>query len=296
VSSDSDQVGGANFGDNTYERNFEITSDVYSLDGIGLHPAGYEALGSLGSNSWADAADGLVCGTYYNLKQTQVLNSVRTYITSTSVAQAEVILYIIDSLSFSTGAFGNATYTSDLYTLTTNDVANGYFDLSIATLSGWDPSTNSNTWENLTLSAGGYYLAVELFSGGGTYHVRIVDDATVTQPAWSSAIWYPAPTSTFYSNGNAFAIRMNMGANVGINENVSNEVSIYPNPTSDVLNISTNSNDLSELTIKDITGKIVLTEEFNTKITINTDRYSKGIYLIDVKNDLGTVSEKISVQ
>ena len=56
--------------------------------------------------------------------------------------------------------------------------------MSIATLSGWDPSTNSNTWENLTLSAGGYYLAVELFSGGGTYHVRIVDDATVTQPAW----------------------------------------------------------------------------------------------------------------
>ena len=168
--------------------------------------------------------------------------------------------------------------------------------MSIATLSGWDPSTNSNTWENLTLSAGGYYLAVELFSGGGTYHVRIVDDATVTQPAWSSAIWYPAPTSTFYSNGNAFAIRMNMGANVGVNENVSNEVSIYPNPTSDVLNISTNSNNLSELTVKDITGKIVLTEEFNTKITINTESYSKGIYLIDVKNDLGTVSEKISVQ
>ena len=296
VSSDSDQVGGANFGDNTYERNFEITSDVYSLDGIGLHPTGYEALGSLGSNSWADAADGLVCGTYYNLKQTQVLNSVRTYITSTSVAQAEVILYIIDSLSFSTGAFGNATYTSDLYTLTTNDVANGYFDLSIATLSGWDPSTNSNTWENLTLSAGGYYLAVELFSGGGTYHVRIVDDATVTQPAWSSAIWYPAPTSTFYSNGNAFAIRMNMGANVGINENITNNVSIYPNPTSDILNISTNSNDLSELTIKDITGKIVLSQKFNTNITISTENYSKGVYLIDVKNNLGTVSEKISVQ
>ena len=294
VSSDSDQVGGANFGDNTYERNFEITSDVYSLDGIGLHPAGYEALGSLGSNSWADAADGLVCGTYYNLKQTQVLNSVRTYITSNSVAQAEIILYIIDSLSFTSGAFGNATYTSDLYTLTATDVSNGYFDMSIATLSGWDPSTNSNTWENLTLSAGGYYLAVELFSGGGTYHVRIVDDATVTQPAWSSAIWYPQDQA--YSNGNAFAIRMNMGANVGINENVANEVSIYPNPTSDVLNISTNSNNLSELTVKDITGKIVLSQNFYAKVSINTKNYSKGIYLIDVKNNLGKVSEKISVQ
>ena len=296
VSSDSDQVGGANFSDNTYERNFEITNDVYSLDGIGLHPAGYEALGSLGSNSWADAADGLVCGTYYNLKQTQVVNSVRTYITSSSVAQAEVILYIIDSLSFSTGAFGNATYTSDLYPLTATDVANGYFDMSIATLSGWDPSTNSNTWENLTLSAGGYYLAVELFSGGNTFNVRIVDDATVTQPAWSSAIWYPAPTSTFYSNGNAFAIRMNMGANVGINENVKNKVSIYPNPTSDVLNISTNSNNISELIVKDITGKIILTQQFNSKVTINTENYAKGVYLIDVKNNLGTVSQKISVQ
>ena len=162
VTSDLDSLGGANFSDNTYERNFEITNDVYSLDGIGLHPAGYEVLGSLGSNSWADAADGLVCGTYYNLKQTQVVNSVRTYITSTSVAQAEVILYIIDSLSFSTGAFGNATYTSDLYTLTATDVANGYFDMSITTLSGWDPSTNSNTWENLTLSAGGYYLGYHI--------------------------------------------------------------------------------------------------------------------------------------
>jgi hypothetical protein len=77
---------------------------------------------------------------------------------------------------------------------------------------------------------------------------------------------------------------------------VTNKVSIYPNPTSDVLNISTNSNDLSELTVKDITGKTVLSQNFINKITINTENYSKGIYLIDVKNDLGTVSEKISVQ
>ena len=107
-------------------------------------------------------------------------------------------------------------------------------------------------------------------------------------------VWYPQDQA--YTNGNAFAIRMNMGANVGINENIANNVSIYPNPTSDVLNISTNSNDLSELTVKDITGKIVLKQNFNNKITINTENYSKGIYLIDVKNNLGTVSEKISVQ
>ena len=89
---------------------------------------------------------------------------------------------------------------------------------------------------------------------------------------------------------------MNFGANVGINENVINNVSIYPNPTSDVLNISTNSNDLSELIIKDITGKVVLNQNFNSKIIINTENYAKGVYIIDVRNNLGIVSEKISIQ
>ena len=89
---------------------------------------------------------------------------------------------------------------------------------------------------------------------------------------------------------------MNFGANVGINENVINNVSIYPNPTSDVLNISTNSNDLSELIIKDITGKIVFNQNFNSKIIINTENYAKGVYIIDVRNNLGIVSEKISIQ
>ena len=295
VTSDLDSLGGANFSDNTFERNFEVTSAEFSLDGIGLHPAGQEVLSGLGSASFAGGEDGLVCANFYPLKQSQVLNSVRTYIDAqNSSPGAEIILYVIDSLSFTSGAFGNAIFTSDLYSLTTNDIANEYFDISTTLLTGWDPVNNTSTWENLSLSTGGYYVGIEMFSGGNTYDLRIIDDFTVTQPEWSSAIWFPQDAA--YTNGNAFAIRMNFGANVGINENVTNNVSIYPNPTSDVLNISTNSNDLSELIIKDISGKIVLNQKFNSKITINTENYAKGVYLIDVKNNLGTVSEKISVK
>jgi len=294
VTSMGDTLGSGNFDDNTFLRNFEITNDIYSLDGLGNHPADYEAIGSLGSNSWADASDGLVCGTFYPIRQEEILNSVRAYITSSTVAQSEVILYILDSLSFTSGLFSNSIFTSELYTVTAQDVNNGYIDIPVANNIGWDPINNTSTWENVTLGIGGYYAAIELYSGGNTYDIRILDDNTVGQPAWSSAIWYPGDQS--YSNGNAFAIRMNMGANVGINESVLNKVSIYPNPTSDVLNISTNSNELSKLTIKDISGKIVLSQKFNTKVTISTENYSKGVYLIDVKNNLGTVSEKISVQ
>jgi len=289
-----DTLGSGNFDDNTFLRNFEITNDIYSLDGLGNHPADYEAIGSLGSNSWADASDGLVCGTFYPIRQEEILNSVRAYITSSTVAQSEVILYILDSLSFTSGLFSNSIFTSELYTVTAQDVNNGYIDIPVANNIGWDPINNTSTWENVTLGIGGYYAAIELYSGGNTYDIRILDDNTVGQPAWSSAIWYPGDQS--YSNGNAFAIRMNMGANVGINESVLNKVSIYPNPTSDVLNISTSSNELSKLTIKDISGKIVLSQKFNTKVTISIENYSKGVYLIDIKNNLGTVSEKISVQ
>ena len=294
VTSMGDTLGSGNFDDNTYLRNFEITNDIYSLDGLGNHPADYEAIGSLGSNSWADASDGLVCGTFYPIRQEEILNSVRAYITGSTVAQSEVILYILDSLSFTSGLFSNSIFTSELYTVTAQDVNNGYIDIPVSNNIGWDPINNTSTWENVTLGIGGYYAAIELYSGGNTYDIRILDDNTVGQPAWSSAIWYPGDQS--YSNGNAFAIRMNMGANVGIDESVVNKVSIYPNPTSDVLNISTNSNELSKLTIKDISGKIVLSQKFNTKVTISTENYSKGVYLINVKNNLGTVSEKISVQ
>jgi hypothetical protein len=82
VSSDSDQVGGANFGDNVLERSFEITTDIYSLDGIDNHPSGTQALGSYGSYSWpADASDGLVCATMFPFLNNDTINSVKALIT-----------------------------------------------------------------------------------------------------------------------------------------------------------------------------------------------------------------------
>ena len=87
----------------------------------------------------------------------------------------------------------------------------------LLTSTGWDPSTNSSSWENLILPSGSYYAALELYSGGNTYDIRILDDNTVPQPAWSSAIWFSWRSA--YTNGNAFAIRMNLGANVNIEEN-----------------------------------------------------------------------------
>ena len=293
VSSMGDTLGSGNFDDNIYLRNFEVTNDVYSLDGLGIHPPDYEAIGSLGSNSWTSASDGLVCATLYPIKQQEVINSVRAYLQSSSVAQSEVILYILDSLSFTNGLFSNSIFVSELYTVTAQDISNGYIEIPVANNTGWDPLTNSSTWENLTLPVGNYYAALELYSGGNTYDIRILDDNTVAQPGWSSAIWFPGDQA--YTNGNAFAIRMIFGNNVNVNESQMSSLELFPNPANNIININLKNNISSNYEILDISGKVLLSDSFLNETQINSSDLKNGIYIIRVVNDFKSFSKRITI-
>ena len=293
LSSIGDQSGGITFANNSQLRNFEITNDIYSLDGIGNHPSGLEFLGSLGTNSFTDVPDGLVCGTYYPIMQEEILNSVRVYITNSTAAQSEVILYILDSLSFTSGLFSNSIYTSDLYTVTAIDVNNGYIEIPVVNNSGWDPISNTSTWENVTLGIGGYYAAIELYSGGNTYDIRILDDRTVDQPFWSSAIWFPGDQA--YTNGNAFAIRMNFGTSVDLVESTANKLQIFPNPTKDFLGITLENNLPSELTLMDVSGKVVLEKTFTNSSNINLSNFNNGIYFLSISNNSKIATKRVNV-
>ena len=297
VKSDSDDVTGPNFFDNTNDRNFEITTDIFSLDGIGNHPAGTEILGSLGSNSFTGVEDGLICATMYPFINNDTINSVTALINSATVANSEVMLFITDSLSFTTGLFGNSIFISDVYTVTSQDVANGYIEIPVGNV-----SSNGQLFESLEITPGNYYFGLQLTSGGGTNNIGIIDDETIGQPGFSSAIWYPNDPDGigYYSNGVAFAIRLNLGDNTGPNttsiiEN-NNTISIYPNPSNGEFNIASSSNELSDLTVKDITGKIVISKVFSSNTIINLNNYAKGVYVVDIKNKKGIFTQKIFLQ
>ena len=287
ASSMGDTLGSGNFDDNVYLRNFEVTSDIYSLDGLGNHPTDYESIGSLGSNSWTNAADGLICATLYPFRQQEVVNSVRAYLQSSSVAQSEVILYILDSLSFTNGLFSNSYFISDLYTVTPQDISNGYIEIPVAY------SIGNSTWENLTLPPGNYYAALELYSGGNTYDIRILDDNTVIQPGWSSAIWFPGDQA--YTNGNAFAIRMNLGANVGVANNDDVKINFFPNPAKHYINLEIDNNLISFYEIIDISGKTLLSGTFLNTVQIDFNNLSNGSYIIKVKNSSKSFTKKLSI-
>jgi hypothetical protein len=294
ISSMGDTIGSDNFGNNSFLRNFEITNDVYSLDGIGNHPAGQESLASVGTNSFTGGEDGLVCATMYPIIQPEVINSVRAFISSTSAAGSEVILYVVDSASFRDGLFGNAIFTSDLYTVTATDISNGYIDISTSSNTGWDAVNNISTWENLIIPQGNYYAALELYSGGNTFDVRIIDDNTVGQPAWSSAIWIPGAQA--YTNGNAFAIRLQMGSNVGMEEDLLDNVSIYPNPSNGIINIEFTNNQNSGLIIRDAFGKVVLKKNISSTSSIDLTSFSKGLYMIEITSNNQSIIKKLSLK
>jgi hypothetical protein len=62
------------------------------------------------------------------------------------------------------------------------------------------------------------------------------------------------------------------------------DISIYPNPFNDKINITTESNKMIELSLFDITAIKILTQSFTKSATINTEQLPKGIYFYELSN------------
>jgi len=66
---------------------------------------------------------------------------------------------------------------------------------------------------------------------------------------------------------------------------VSDEINIYPNPASDIVNISIPALGKYELVVSDILGNIVnRTHDNNESIQLQLANYSSGVYFIHIRN------------
>jgi hypothetical protein len=106
-----------------------------------------------------------------------------------------------------------------------------------------------------------------------------VDDAP-----WSTTNWTSIDATASFSENCATS-------SIEANNSSSNGIYIYPNPAQDVFTIS----ELpigSELSVLDITGKIMFSTIVNSnQLTINTEDFTNGLYLIHL-NRSGTTSTK----
>ncbi len=83
---------------------------------------------------------------------------------------------------------------------------------------------------------------------------------------------------------------------VGIDESSKDRLEIFPNPAHDYINVSSTTQ-LKQVSITNHIGQEVYSEKHfnNTSVKINTSNYESGLYILSIKTDKGTATQKVVI-
>lgn len=175
--------------------------------------------------------------------------------------------------------------------LTNGSLVGGVYNASGSTLIGY-----MQILTNQSLAPGGD-MTVTFSTPGiaamvpGTYVVKALYKETASETTWSVV-----------SNGaSQNAVTITVGT-TGLNEiDETNTVKIYPNPAKDFVNIDWSSfnGNVKGLQLFNIIGQKVWSDESalkNKNINVPVDNLTKGIYIVNIVTDKGTISKKIAVK
>lgn len=120
-------------------------------------------------------------------------------------------------------------------------------------------------------------------------------DITMTGEATAASGWAPAALS-----GETVEFDyIDDGCSWNIDEKFLSDLNIYPNPSSDVFNVSFESNSVSIVELIDLTGKVVSTstaEAGTVNTQFATSNINAGVYFVNVKNENGSTTSKVVVK
>lgn len=274
------------FTNNVAKRNFEITTNLYSVDGIGVNPAELQATASLGSNSFNTPTGTIFANMYHLRGGDNVINSIEIALGTGTTANTQIQVAIIDTAELL------ADGSQPLLDLNGNEALSNYYVLTAADVAAGKATVFFN--QGVALNDGAYYAAV-LTEVNQTDIIRILDDQTVTQPWYASVIHLIADGGT-YSNGNALGIRINTSV-ANLDEVSSADFSVYPNPASEVININSSKMLNAAVTISDLAGKVVKTSKINgLTASINTSGLNSGVYYVTITDGTSVSTEKVIIK
>lgn len=130
--------------------------------------------------------------------------------------------------------------------------------------------------------------------GATTYTAR-----TATWTAPSAGIYYFAMNNVSAIAGGSFSLIVDTIVATSVlstNEFLASKLSVYPNPSNDIVNISSDSNVLlSNLNITDLNGRTVKTVKLNGEASaqISISDLSAGVYMMNINSDQGSATKKI---
>lgn len=234
--------------------------------------------GTIASGSY-NAGLSFEVGNIFDMVTTADLTAIDVVINSAAVAGAQMFvkLYSIDA----TGAFVYVDE-SNPYTLTAADLGQ---NVSLPLING-----------AATLNGGESYLVVAGSLGdGGATNDLVVGTAGVSEAQTS---FYLDETATWFYTTSTPMVRMNFDPSASINE-VANAfgLNVYPNPASDVINVTLNKEVAASITVVDVTGKVVKTSTINgTSASINTTGLSNGVYYVNITDGTSVSTEKVVIK
>jgi hypothetical protein len=90
------------------------------------------------------------------------------------------------------------------------------------------------------------------------------------------------------------SVTINTTTGIDVVEKIST-ITVFPNPATEVFSVKSNEL-IRELVITDLSGREILkTNPSATAVQVNTGNFEKGIYIVKVKGDNGTISRIVEV-
>ncbi len=164
-------------------------------------------------------------------------------------------LYIYQMLSVETGT--TVTYTS---------TCNSYTDHIAWTFEGGNPTTSTEDVVAVTYTTAGSFT---------TTLIAYNTDESLTDTVTLSV--------TVTDSG------------VAVDENAISEISVYPNPTSSIINIAAEG--MQNITIIDMAGRVVMSKDVNSNFeTISAEGFAKANYMVRITTADGVVVKNIVVE
>lgn len=227
----------------------------------------------------SNSGQGYEVGHIFDIFQTATLYGIDAVLNASTEAGSEIFvkLYSIDP---ATGDFVFEDESAP-YIVTTADLGQ---KISL-------PLSNP-----VLLNANEAYLAmVGSYGDGGTTNDLVTASSGSAAP--QTTFYYDYTDQTWYYTTSNVMVRMNFDPSLAsIDEHEGLNVSVYPNPANDLINIKSTLSEGS-ITIFDMTGKLLLNQQISGAMnSINTSELKNGIYNLIISNGEKTSSEKLIIQ
>ena len=293
LTSDEDNEEGQYFENNSYSREFAITKNLYSLDGIGVYDEEDLSITNIGTGNTGTGEGNTLLVRYLILEETSIVG-LEVAISSLSTVGGQIFSFLLPESSL-LNEDGSLNQSADVYsgriaenedgvTVTQNNIDNNLVYIPL-------PET--------TLAPGFYYACAELYTAGGDADaLQVLDDETVWEP-YGASLYFTADDQTVYTNGTAVAIRMALGDYVNLDENENNTLfSVVPNPSNGVFTVTTDKNDFYTLDVVNVLGEVISSKTIEGAIneTIDISNFDAGIYLVKLTTSTAQNVQRVVIK